>query len=65
MNKIGRNLHATGGHSVTRQETSRQEVCKRPSLHHYYFFSINKSTSSTNLLTIQLMALGYLVLKMR
>jgi hypothetical protein len=32
------NLHATGGHSVTRQETSRQEVCKRPSLHHNYIF---------------------------
>jgi hypothetical protein len=25
------NLHATGGHSATRQETSRQEACKRPS----------------------------------
>jgi hypothetical protein len=32
------NLHATGSHSVTRQETSRQEVCKRPSLHHIYIF---------------------------
>jgi hypothetical protein len=31
-------LHATGGHSVTRQEASRQEVCKRPSLHHNYIF---------------------------
>jgi hypothetical protein len=32
------NLHASGSHSVTRQETSRQEVCKRPSLHHSYTF---------------------------
>ncbi len=32
------NLHATGGHSVTRQETSRQEACKRPPLHHNYIF---------------------------
>ncbi len=40
INKIGGNLHATGGHLVTRQETSRQEVCKRPSLHHYYIFFI-------------------------
>jgi hypothetical protein len=23
------NLHVTGGHSATRQETSRQEVCKK------------------------------------
>jgi hypothetical protein len=56
MNKIGRTLHATGGHvgticmrlavtrvptgghSVTRQETSRQDVCNRPSLHHNYIF---------------------------
>jgi hypothetical protein len=37
-------LHGTGGHSVTRQETSRQEVCKRPSLHHS--FIIGKSTFS-------------------
>ncbi len=35
---LGYNLHATGGHSVTRQETSRQEVCKRPPLHHNYIF---------------------------
>ncbi len=60
------NLHATGGHSVSRQETSRQEVRKRPSLYIIIiFFSIGKSTSSTMLLTIQLTALGYLVWKMR
>ncbi len=33
---LGYNLHATDGHWVTRQETSRQVVCKRPSLHHNY-----------------------------
>ncbi len=55
---LGYNLHTTGGHSVTRQETSRKEVCKRPSLHHnYIFFSIGKSTYSTMLLTVQLTAL--------
>jgi hypothetical protein len=35
---LGYNLHATGGHSVTRQETSRQEVCKRLSLHYNCIF---------------------------
>jgi hypothetical protein len=35
---LGYNLHETGGHSVTRQETSRQEVYKRPSLHPNYIF---------------------------
>jgi hypothetical protein len=48
MNKINRNLHATAAMGVqfacdwwplvTKQETSRQEVCKRPSLHHNYIF---------------------------
>ncbi len=36
--QLGYNLNATGGHSVTRQDTSRQEMCKRPSLHHNYIF---------------------------
>ncbi len=58
---LGYNLHVTGGHSITRQETSRQEVCKRP---WRYFFSISKSTSSPMLPTIQMTALGYLVWKM-
>jgi hypothetical protein len=35
--------YATGGHSVTRQETNRQEVCKRPSLHHNYISSCIQS----------------------
>jgi hypothetical protein len=35
---LGYNLNATGSHLVTRQDTSRQEVCKRPSLHHNYIF---------------------------
>ncbi len=43
---LGYNLHATGGHSVTRQETSRQEVCKRLSLHHNYIFSALASPHS-------------------
>ncbi len=51
MNKIDGNLHAPGGHavynfhvhatdghSVTRQEASIQEVCKRQSLHQNYIF---------------------------
>jgi hypothetical protein len=59
MNKIGRNLHATGGPAGTicmqlaatrvqfacdwwplgyKTRDSRQEVCKRPSLHHNYSF---------------------------
>ncbi len=33
---LGYNLLVTGGYWVTRQETSRQVVCKRPSLHHNY-----------------------------
>jgi hypothetical protein len=42
-------VHATGSHSVTRQEARIQGVCKRPSLHHnYIFFSIGKSTSLTH-----------------
>jgi hypothetical protein len=41
-------LHATGGHLVSRQETSRQEVCKKLNLHHNYIFSIGKSTSSAH-----------------
>jgi hypothetical protein len=35
---LGYNLHASGGHSGTRKETSRQVVCRRPSLHHNYIF---------------------------
>jgi hypothetical protein len=35
---LGYNLHATGDHSVTRQDTSRKEVCKRPPLHHNNIF---------------------------
>jgi hypothetical protein len=46
---LGYHLHAIGGHSVTRQETSRQEGCKRLFLHqNYIFFSIDKSTSLTH-----------------
>ncbi len=40
---LGYNLHATGSHSVTRQDTSRQELCKRPSLHrtgNYIFLAL-------------------------
>ncbi len=60
------NLHAIGGHSVTRQETSRQEVCKRTSLHHNYIFLALASPHPRCMLrTIQLTALGYLVWKMR
>ncbi len=60
------NLHATGGHSVTRQETSRQEVCKKPSLHHNYIMLALESPHHLRMLpTFQLTALGYLVWKMR
>ncbi len=63
---LGYNLYVTGCHSVTRQETCRQEVCKRPSLHHIYIFLALASPHPRRLLpTIQLTALGYLVWKMR
>ncbi len=59
-------VHATGGHLVTRQEASKQEVCKRPSLHHNYIFLALASPHPLRMLpTFQLTALGYLVWKMR
>jgi hypothetical protein len=76
MNKIFRNLHATDDHAgticmplaATRLQDKRQadKRCVKGRLYIIkFFFSISKSTSLTVLLTIQLMALGYLVWKMR
>jgi hypothetical protein len=62
---LGYHFQAIGGHSVTRQETSRQEGCKRPFLHQNYIFLALASPHPRHILsTIQLTALGYLVWKM-
>jgi hypothetical protein len=59
------NLHVTGSHSVTRQETADKRCEKGNLCIIILFFSISKSTSSSMLLIIQLTALGYMVWKMR
>ncbi len=62
------NLHMVrlAGHSVIRQETSWQEMCKRPSLHHnYIILALASPDPRRMLLTFHLTALGYLVWKMR
>ncbi len=59
------NLHATGGHSASRQETSRQEVCKKAVFTSLlYFLALASSHPRGMIPTIQLTALGYLILKM-
>ncbi len=63
---LGYNFYANGCYSVRRKETSRQEVCKRPPLHHNDILLALASPHPRRMLpTIQLTALGYFIWKMR